>query len=79
MIFIPIILLAAAALSVQTAFAERLAAPAAMEPGDDAAHQAEADFKARHAKGRCKHAAQALALAKNEDERRLQAGRCWRD
>ena len=47
--FLPIILLAAAALSVQTAFAERLAAPAAMEPGDDAAHQAEADFKARYA------------------------------
>lgn len=68
--FLPIILFAAAALSTQTAFAERAAETAAVEQGEDADQKAQADFKARYAKGKCKHAAQALALAKNDDERR---------
>ena len=68
--FLPIILFAAATLSTQTAFAERAAETAAVEQGEDADQKAQADFKARYAKGKCKNAAQALALAKNEDERR---------
>ena len=67
---LPIIFFAAAALSAQTTFAERPAAPAAVEQGGDADAKAEADFQARYASGKCKHATQALALAKNDDERR---------
>ena len=45
--FLPIILFAAAALSTQTAFAERAAETTAVEQGEDADQKAQADFKAR--------------------------------